>query len=107
MHPAFKRSLKKNEMSELSIKLRIGNREYPMRIKAEDEERIRRAGRILNEKAQTYKERFGIDDQQDLLAMVAFDCQNEKMKDDEGKNEGDASTFEKIKSLNQLISNAS
>ena len=63
-------------MSELSIKLRIGNREYPMRIKAEDEERIRRAGRILNEKAQTYKERFGIDDQQDLLAMVAFDCQN-------------------------------
>ena len=46
-------------MSELSIKLRIGNREYPMRIKAEDEERIRRAGRILNEKAQTYKERFG------------------------------------------------
>ena len=72
-------------MSELSIKLRIGNREYPMRIKAEDEERIRRAGRILNEKAQTYKERFGIDDQQDLLAMVAFDCQNEKMKDDEGK----------------------
>jgi len=94
-------------MSELSIKLRIGNREYPMRIKAEDEERIRRAGRILNEKAQTYKERFGIDDQQDLLAMVAFDCQNEKMKDDEGKNEGDTSTFEKIKSLNQLISNAS
>ena len=94
-------------MSELSIKLRIGNREYPMRIKAEDEERIRRAGRILNEKAQTYKERFGIDDQQDLLAMVAFDCQNEKMKDDEGKNDGDASTFEKIKSLNQLISNAS
>ena len=93
-------------MSELSIKLRIGNREYPMRIKAEDEERIRRAGRILNEKAQTYKERFGIDDQQDLLAMVAFDCQNEKMKDDEGKNDGDASTFEKIKNLNQLISKA-
>ena len=60
-------------MSELSIKLRIGNREYPMRIRVEDEERIRRAGRILNEKAQTYKERFGIDDQQDLLAMVAFD----------------------------------
>jgi len=27
------------------------------------------------------------------------------MKDDEGKNDGDTSTFEKIKSLNQLISN--
>ena len=92
-------------MSELSIKLRIGNREYPMRIRAKDEERIRRAGRMLNEKAQSYKEKFGIDDQQDLLAMVAFDCQNEKMKHDEGKSDGDSSTFEKIKSLNQLISN--
>ena len=36
--------------------------------------------------------------------MVAFDCQNEKMKGDEGKNAGDVSTFEKIKSLNQLLS---
>ena len=90
-------------MSELSIKLRIGNREYPMRIRVEDEERIRRAGRILNEKAQTYKERFGIDDQQDLLAMVAFDCQNEKMKDDENftpsPKKSDKSFFEKVKDM--------
>ena len=37
-------------MAELSIKIRIGNREYPMKVKAEDEERIRRAGKLLNEK---------------------------------------------------------
>ena len=40
-------------MAELSIKIRIGNREYPMKVKAEDEERIRRAGKLLNEKIKT------------------------------------------------------
>lgn len=93
-------------MTELSIKLRIGNREYPMRVKAEDEERIRRAGKILNEKMKSYREKFGIEDQQDLLAMVAFDCQVEKMKNDESKVTTDEHSLNQVQQLNQLISQA-
>lgn len=91
-------------MTELSIKLRIGNREYPMRVKAEDEERIRRAGKILNEKMKSYREKFGIEDQQDLLAMVAFDCQVEKMKNEESKITTDEHSLNQVIQLNQLIS---
>lgn len=91
-------------MTELSIKLRIGNREYPMRVKTEDEERIRLAGKILNEKMKSYRERFGIEDHQDLLAMVAFDCQVEKMKSEENKVSTDEAAFSQLKQLNQLIS---
>ena len=91
-------------MTELSIKLRIGNREYPMRVKAEDEERIRRAGKILNEKMKTYREKFGIEDHQDLLAMVAFDCQVEKMKNEESKITTDEHSLNQVIQLNQLIS---
>lgn len=91
-------------MTELSIKLRIGSREYPMRVKAEDEERIRRAGKILNEKMKTYREKFGIEDQQDLLAMVAFDCQVEKMKNEESKITTDEHSLNQVIQLNQLIS---
>ena len=93
-------------MKELSIKLRIANREYPMRISSEDEERIRRAGRVLNEKIQSYKERFGIEDHQDLLAMVAFDCQSERMKDEKIKEVIYISSIEKIQNLNKLISSS-
>lgn len=93
-------------MAELSIKLRIGNREYPMRVAPEDEERIRKAGKILNEKMKSYAERFGIEDQQDLLAMVAFDCQVEKMKSEESLTHTDESSLTQIQSLNQLISEA-
>lgn len=90
-------------MAELSIKLRIGNREYPMKVLAEDEERIRRAGKIIHERIKSYREQFGIDDIQDLLAMVAFDCQVEKMKMEEITADVDTTALDQITRLNQLI----
>ena len=62
-------------MGDLSIKIKIGDREYPMKVKPEEEERVRLAGKLLNEKLKTFKEHFKIDDKQDLLSMVAFDVQ--------------------------------
>ncbi|MDH5609375.1 MAG: cell division protein ZapA [Cyclobacteriaceae bacterium] len=93
-------------MAELSIKLRIGNREYPMRVKAEDEERIRLAGKVLNEKMKTYREKFGIEEYQDLLAMVAFDCQVERMKSEENKQSTDEYSLMQIQNLSKLISDS-
>ncbi|WP_420576147.1 cell division protein ZapA [Ekhidna sp.] len=93
-------------MAELSIKIRIGNREYPMRVKAEDEERIRRAGKLLNEKIKNYQNQFGIDDTQDLVAMVAFDCLVEKLKREESSDASDDFALGEISKLNQLITNS-
>src|SRR5690606_40559838 len=70
-------------MEELSIRIKIADREYPMKVKRSDEERVRLAGKLINEKFKFYREQFGIDDKQDLLAMVAFDCLVEKMAADE------------------------
>lgn len=93
-------------MAELSIKIRIGNREYPMKVKAEDEERIRRAGKILNERIRNYQNQFGIDDTQDLTAMVAFDCLVEKLKREEASETSDDFALREITKLNQLITDA-
>jgi cell division protein ZapA len=90
-------------MAELSIKIRIGNREYPMKVKAEDEERIRRAGRILHEKIKSYREQFGIDDNQDLLAMVAFDALIERMKMEETSSGADDQVIHQIDRIHQLL----
>ena len=91
-------------MAELSIKIKIGNREYPMKVTTEDEERIRKAGKILHEKIKEYREQFGINDNQDLIAMVAFDCMVEKMKMEENSVSSDGTTLTQISHLNQLIS---
>lgn len=77
-----------------------------MRVKSEDEERIRKAGKILNDKVKKYREQFGIDDNQDLLAMVAFDCLIEKMKNEEQAGSVDEVSTQQLAKLNQMISNA-
>ncbi|MEM9338274.1 MAG: cell division protein ZapA [Bacteroidota bacterium] len=91
-------------MAELSIKIRIGNREYPMRVKAEDEERIRKTGKVLNEKIKSYQNQFGIDDIQDLVAMVAFDCVVEKLKNEESAETSEDFALREVTKLNRLIS---
>ena len=93
-------------MAELSIKIKIGNRAYPMKVKAEDEERIRRAGKLLNEKIRNYQNQFGIDDTQDLVAMVAFDCLVEKLKREESSEASDDFALGEISKLNQLITDS-
>ncbi len=61
------------------------------------------AGKIINDKIKTYREKFGIDDKQDLLAMVAFDSVVDKMES-EGKTDlTDSVIVEKLKSLNNNL----
>jgi len=91
-------------MEELSIKIKIADREYPMKVKRVDEERVRMAGKLINEKLKSYKEQFGIDDKQDLLSMVAFDCLIDKMASEETHQVIDQTVFEKVDRLNQLVS---
>ncbi|SDY96500.1 cell division protein ZapA [Rhodonellum ikkaensis] len=69
-----------NDMEALSVKIKIGDREYPMKVKVEDEAKIRHAGKLINDKIKRYRDEFGLDDRQDLLAMVAFDSMVESME---------------------------
>ena len=91
-------------MDDLSIKIKIADREYPMKVKLTDEERVRLASKIINEKLKTYREQFGIDDKQDLLAMVAFDSLVEKMASEETHQVIDQTVYEKVNHLNHLVS---
>lgn len=93
-------------MDELSIKIKIGDREYPMKVKKHEEERVRAAGKLINEKLKSYHDQFGLDDKQDLLAMTAFDCVVEKMAAEESDHAVDQSVVDKVNHLNQLVSQA-
>lgn len=91
-------------MDKLSIKIKISDREYPMRVDPADEEMIRKAGKLINERIRSYHEKFGIDDKQDLLAMVAFDSTIEKMRAASDAENTDDGVLEKAKHLNSLLS---
>jgi cell division protein ZapA len=56
------------------IKIKIADREYTVRIVAEDEKIFRLASDKLNAAIKLKKEQMRIHDKADLMAMVAFDC---------------------------------
>lgn len=93
-------------MGEISIKIKIADREYPMRINTEEEERIRRAGKLVNDKIKFFRENVGIRDVQDLLAMTAFDVLSESLKIDDKLQENDHQLEFKIEQLFNKISNS-
>jgi len=92
-------------MDVLSIKIKISDREYPMKVKVEDEVKIRQAAKLINEKLKKYREQFGIDDRQDLLAMVAFDCMIESMEQNIMNKEDSQQIESNIIKINDLLNN--
>jgi cell division protein ZapA (FtsZ GTPase activity inhibitor) len=57
---------------KLSIRINIADRYYPLKIDRNDEEKIRKAARAINEKVLQYKQKYTDKDTQDFLAMAAL-----------------------------------
>ncbi len=57
---------------KLSIRVNVADRYYPLKVERENEEKIRRAARMINEKVLQYKQRYSDKDTQDFLAMAAL-----------------------------------
>ena len=62
---------------EISIKVTIGDRQYPLKIEASEEEYVRKAAKLINEKSKFYQENFQVKDKQDSLAMAALEFASE------------------------------
>jgi len=59
-------------MSQLSIKVNIAGRTYPLTIERSEEEMIRKAADNINASINDLKENYAVKDIQDLLAMTAL-----------------------------------
>ncbi len=57
---------------KLSIRVNVADRYYPLKIDPNDEEKIRKAAKLINEKVIQYKQRYNDKDTQDFLAMAAL-----------------------------------
>ena len=59
-------------MDELSIKVSIGGRTYPLTIQRDEEEIIRKAAKKVEDTLLQFQQNYAVRDKQDLLAMVAL-----------------------------------
>lgn len=59
-------------MTNISININIADRTYPLTIKTEEEELVRKAAMMINNKIKDYSVQYAFKDKQDLLAMITL-----------------------------------
>ena len=86
---------------KLSIKVNVADRYYPLKIDRKDEEKIRNAARMINEKVLQYRQKYADKDTQDFLAMAALQFVTKIIENDQ---KYDFSTLEEnVKELNEEL----
>ncbi|MBQ3689782.1 MAG: cell division protein ZapA [Bacteroidales bacterium] len=76
---------------KLSMKVAIDGRVYPLRVKRSEEERIRAAAKLINDRISIYKSRFNANEMSnfDFLAMVSIDLVAKYIDNENKTDDGD------------------
>ena len=91
-------------MDELTISVKIADRPYKMTVKLEEEEVIRKAARLINEKITEYANTYAFNDNQDLLSMVSLWFATTSLKAQAESTEGNDELMDGLKTLEKLLS---
>ena len=59
-------------MDEITINISIADRFYRLIVSREEEERVRKAAAVINDRLKAYGKEYAYKDRQDLLAMTAL-----------------------------------
>jgi cell division protein ZapA len=94
-------------MEELvSINITIGERQYPLKIRAAEEELVRQAEHLINEKFNDFQLRFTGQEKIDYLAMSALMNLVELLKIETTGGETATQLSQKLSEADTLISQA-
>ena len=94
-------------MEELiSISITVGDRRYPLKVKATDEELVRQAEHLINEKFNEFQLRFTGQEKIDYIAMSAVMNLIDLLKNQSQSGEQGESLFQKISEAERMVSEA-
>jgi len=87
---------------KLSIRIKIDGREYPLKVVREEEEKFRKAAKIINDTLVQYRQKYSSNNTQDFLAMTAFQFALKTIELEEQVDR--APLFDELKKLDEEIS---
>jgi cell division protein ZapA len=93
-------------MSEISIKVNIGTRTYPLSVKPEEEEVIRLAAKNINDSIKNLQENYAVKDVQDLLAMTALQLATQQLVKKPLTPENTDALKSDVEEINRMIEQA-
>ena len=90
-------------MGEISIKINIADRVYPLKVNMEEEEIIRRAAKLINDRIKEYQENYAVRDKQDLLSMCVLHYATSALKAEKKVTVEDSDVAERVYELDHLL----
>ncbi len=90
-------------MGEISIKINIADRVYPLKINVEEEEIVRRAAKLINDRIKEYQENYAVKDKQDLLSMCVLHYASASIRAEKKASNEDTDVAEKVYQLDSLL----
>jgi len=90
-------------MGEISIKITISDRIYPLKVNTEEEEIVRRAAKIINERIKDYQENYAVRDKQDLLSMAVLHYATAVLRVENKVQDQDTAVAEQVEELDSLL----
>jgi cell division protein ZapA (FtsZ GTPase activity inhibitor) len=90
-------------MEEFSITVTIADRIYRLTIERKEEEVVRKAARLINERMSEYAKSYAFKDKQDLLAMVALQFTNSLMSQETSSISEDEKMTQKLTAIEGFL----
>ncbi len=90
-------------MEELSIKVNIADRLFPLTINKEEEEMVRKAAKLIQDKLKHLQQQFAVKDKQDMLSMISLELATQLLRLQEENKEGMGKTIEELRQLKAIL----
>ena len=90
-------------MSAVSIKVNIANRDYPMKISGDEQDLVRKAAKLIEQKIKEFEQAYAVKDKQDVLAMCALQFAAESEQTKINKNSLSNALEQRLVDLNQRL----
>ena len=106
MYQVIKRQIKLT-LNELSIKVNIADRNYPLTVKTDEEEKVRKAAKLINDKLKSYGKAFAVNDKQDIISMCALELATELIGMQEATVIAENGYSEQLSTIGELLKEVS
>jgi cell division protein ZapA len=91
-------------MEEFAISVNIAGRTYRLYVEAKDEENVRKAAVLINNKLDEFAGNYAFKDKQDLLAMTALMHTSELLNTKDQSESMSHTVFDKLKEIDKILS---
>ena len=90
-------------MEEIAINIVIADRSYKLTVARSDEEMVRKAAALINDRVKSYSKHYAFKDVQDLLSMTALQFATSAVKYESELAYRDQNLEQKLQELDTLL----